>query len=287
MEENKLLKWFTNYFENKINEEYLYLGNFNCADAVNVKLKNVMIIDLENFREYFSKGNYILYGFITNDSKNKSISSSAWLKENNKQIICVKSDENLLDAIKSKDINEIRKLNYHLIEKIDFYKVLEMQDIKSFLQKRNKEIFLENDILELIYKNELFNIEIELLKKHDILTANFANKIYRLCQLDFYSTGTDIGNKIRKILNSKSRSITGKKLTEYLNSIDTRDKLSMPIKQTRIYDLKINQIEIDTKMKIAKNLLSLKKEKLDYKIIAKITELPEKVIKNMLFSTFK
>lgn len=287
MEENKLLKWFTNYFENEINEEYLYLENFNCADAVNVKLKNVTIIDLENFREYFSKGNYILYGFITNDSKDKSISSSAWLKENKKQIICVKSNENLLDAIKSKDINEIRKLNYHLIEKIDFSKVLKMQDIKSFLQKRNKDIFLENDILELIHKDELFNTEIELLKNYDILTANFANKIYRLCQLDFYSTATDIGNKIRKILNSKSRSITGKKLTEYLNSIDTKDKLSMPIKQTRIYDLKINQIEIDTKMRIAKNLLSLRKEKLDYKTIAKVTELPEEVIKNMLFSTFK
>lgn len=287
MEENKLVKWFINYFENKINEEYLYLENFNCADAVNAKFNKATIIDLENFREYSSKANYILHGFITNDSKNKNISSSAWLKENKKQIICVKSNENLLDAIKSKNIDEIRKFNYHLIEKIDFYKVLEIQDIKSFLQKRNKEISLENDILELILKDKLFNTEIELLKKHDILTANFANKIYRLCQLDFYSTATDIGNKIRKILNSKSRSITGKKLKEYLNSIDAIDKLSMPIKQTRIYDLNINQIEIDTKMRIAKNLLSLRKEKLDYKTIAKVTELPEKVINNILFSSFK
>lgn len=287
MEGNKLVKWFINYFENKINEEYLYLENFNSADAVTGKFKKETIIDLENFRENSSKGNYILHGFITNVSKNNNISSSAWLKENKKQIICVKFNGNLLEAIKSENIDEIKKFNYHLIEKIDFYKVLEMQDIKSFLQKRNKEISLENDILELIHKDKLFNTEIELLKKHDILTANFANKIYRLCQLDFYSTTTDIGNKIRKILNSKSRSITGKKLKEYLNSIDTRDKLSMPIKQTRIYDLKINQIEIDTKMRIAKNLLSLKKEKLDYKTIAKVTELPEKVINNILFSSFK
>jgi hypothetical protein len=40
-------------------------------------------------------------------------------------------------------------------------------------------------------------------------------------------------------------------------------------------------------MRIAKNLLSLKKEKLDYKTIAKVTELPEKVINNILFSSFK
>ena len=56
----------------------------------------------------------------------------------------------------------------------------------------------------------------------------------------------------------------------------------MPIKQTRVYDLNINQIEFDTKIKIAKNLLFLKKEKLDYKTIAKVTELPEKDVLKLI-----
>ena len=47
------------------------------------------------------------------------------------------------------------------------------------------------------------------------------------------------------------------------------------------YDLNINQIELDTKIKIAKNLISLKKDKLDISIISKVTELSEKEVQKL------
>lgn len=288
MEENKLVRWFENYFENKPNEEYLHLQEYHLDYNINsninemrILFKNATIINLENFREHHARKNYILYNFINNYSESGKISSATWLRKNNIQIICVEYNKDLLNAIKSGNINEIRKLKYNFIEKIDFHNILQIEDIKSFLEKRNCEVssLLEKDFLEL---DKLFNTEIELFKKHKILTANLANKIYKLCQLDFFGTTTDIGNKIKKNLNSKSKSITSKELREYLDSINTIDKLSIAIKQTRVYDLNINQIELDTKIKIAKNLLFLKKEKLDYKTIAKVTELPEKDVLKLI-----
>lgn len=287
MEENKLVRWFENYFENKPNEEYLHLQEYHFDHKINsnikemrILFKNATIINLGNFTEHHARKNYILYNFINNYSKVENISSSTWLKKNNIQIICVKYNNDLLNAIKAENIYEIGKLKYDFIEKIDFHNILQIEDIKSFLEKRNYEVssLLERDILEINKTKKLFVIEIELFKKHKILTANLANKIYKLCQLDFFGTTTDIGNKIKKILNSKSKSITSKVLREYLYDIGT----SMPIKQTRVYDLNINQIELDTKIKIAKNLLSLKKEKLDYKTIAKVTELPEKDVLKLI-----
>ncbi|MDX9962038.1 MAG: hypothetical protein RBS32_11275 [Aliarcobacter sp.] len=284
MEENKLVRWFENYFENKPNEEYLHLQEYHLDYNINsnikemrILFKNATIINLENFIEHHARKNYILYNFINNYSESGKISSATWLRKNNIQIICVEYNKDLLNAIKSGNINEIRKLKYNFIEKIDFHNILQIEDIKSFLEKRNCEVscLLEKDFLEL---DKLFNTEIELFKKHKILTANLANRIYKLCQLDFFGTSTDIGNKIKKILNSKSKSITSKVLREYLYNIGT----SMPIKQTRVYDLNINQIEFDTKIKIAKNLLFLKKEKLDYKTIAKVTELPEKDVLKLI-----
>jgi hypothetical protein len=288
LEENKLVRWFENYFENKPNKEYLYLKQNSSdykienSDLAQI-FKNSIFINSEKFiahhaeKIYHAEKNYILYNFINNYSKVGNISSSTWLKKNNIQIICVEYNYDLLNAMKLENINEIRKLKYNFIEKIDFHNILQIEDIKSFLEKRNCEVscLLEKDFLEL---DKLFNTEIELLKKHKILTANLANRIYKLCQLDFFGTSTDIGNKIKKILNSKSKSITSKVLREYLYNIGT----SMPIKQTRVYDLNINQIEFDTKIKIAKNLLFLKKEKLDYKTIAKVTELPEKDVLKLI-----
>ena len=66
--------------------------------------------------------------------------------------------------MKLENINEIRKLKYNFIEKIDFHNILQIEDIKSFLEKRNCEVscLLEKDFLEL---DNLFNTEIELFKK--------------------------------------------------------------------------------------------------------------------------
>ncbi len=284
MEENKLVKWFENYFANEINKEYLYLKEFNLSDDKSMKFNNATTINLENFKEHLSRKNYILYGSINDESKMYRISSATWIKKNDIKIISVECNEDLLNAIKSENIYEIGKFEYQFIEKIDFHKLLESENIKSFLEERDKDTsyFLENDILKLIQKDKLFNMEIELFNKHKILTAILANKIYRLCQLDFCSTTTDIGNKIRKILNSKSKSITSKKLREYFEGINIENKTSFVFKQTRVYDLNVNQIEFDTKIKIAKNLISLKKEKLDIKVISEVTELLEKDVLNII-----
>ncbi len=284
MEENKLVKWFENCFKDKSNEEYLYLINFNSADVKNLKNHNVKLIDLENFNEYISKNNYILYNKFTTNSNNNSISSANWIRlKNDIKIICVKYDEAMYNAIKSQDINKIKEFQYHFIEKIDFKEIIEMHDIYYFLQKRNLEIsfLLGYYIIPLDKIERFYKVQIELFKAQKILTADLANKIYVLLQLDFCCNNTDIGNNIRKILNVKSKSITYKKFRGYLDKVRILYKSTIPIKQIRIYDLNINQIEFDTKIKIAKNLVSLKKEKLNTVLISQITELPEKEIKKL------
>lgn len=284
MEENKLVKWFENYFENKSNEEYLYLIDFNAADVEKLKNHNVKLIDLENFPKYILKNNYILYNKFTTNSKNNNMSSANWIRlKNDIKIICVKYDEAMYNAINSKNINIIKEFKYHFIEKIDLKKILETEDIKSFLQERNLKIsfLLGYEIIELGIIDRLFNVQIELFKTQKILIADLAKKIYMLFRLDFCDNKTDIGNNIHKVLNVKSKSITGKKLKEYLNQTKIYYTGIIPIKQTRIYDLNINQIELDTKIKIAKNLISLKKDKLDISIISKVTELSEKEVQKL------
>lgn len=284
MEENKLVKWFENFFDDKSNEEYLYLINFNAADVKNLKNHNVKFIDLENFHEYISKNNYILYNKFTNNSNNNNMSSANWIRlKNDIKIICVKYDEAMYDAINSKNINKIKEFKYHFIEKIDFNEILEMHDIYCFLHERNLKIsfLLGYKIIPLDKIERLYKVQIELFKAQKILTADLANKIYVLLQLDFCCNNTNIGNNIRKILNVKSKSITYKKFREYLDKVSILYQGTIPIKQIRIYDLNINQIEFDTKIKIAKNLISLKKEKFDTVLISKITELPEKEIKKL------
>lgn len=110
MEENKLVKWFENFFDDKSNEEYLYLIDFNDADVKNLKNHNVKLIDLENFHEYISKNNYILYNKFTTNSKNNNMSSANWIRlKNDIKIICVKYDEAMYNAINSKNINIYKK----------------------------------------------------------------------------------------------------------------------------------------------------------------------------------
>ena len=120
MEENKLVKWFENFFDDKSNEEYLYLINFNDADVKNLKNHNVKFIDLENFHEYISKNNYILYNKFTTNSKNNNMSSANWIRlKNDIKIICVKYDEAMYNAINSKNINIIKDLLLNCCKNID------------------------------------------------------------------------------------------------------------------------------------------------------------------------
>lgn len=290
MEENKLVKWFENFFDDKSNEEYLYLIDFNDADVKNLKNHNVKFIDLENFHEYISKNNYILYNKFTTNSKNNNMSSANWIRlKNDIKIICVKYDEAMYNAINSKNINIIKECEYHFIEKIDFKEILEMHDIYYFLKERNLGIYslLGYEIIPLDKIERLYKVQIELFKVQKILTADLANKIYVLLQLDFCCNTTNIGNNIRKILNVKSKSITYKRLIEYLDKVSILYKGTIPIKQIRVYDLNINQYVLDTKINILKKLIKLNIDILDFKKIFEIIELSNIEIKEIKDSELK
>ena len=182
-----------------------------------------------------------------------------------------------------RNINIIKEFEYHFIEKIDFKEILEMHDIYYFLRERNLKIsfllgyvIIPSDKIERLYK-----VQIELFKSQKILTADLANKIYVLLQLDFCCNTTNIGNNIRKILNVKSKSITYKRLIEYLDKVSILYKGTIPIKQIRVYDLNINQYVLDTKINILKKLIKLNIDILDFKKIFEIIELSNIEIKEI------
>ena len=106
---------------------------------------------------------------------------------------------------------------------------------------------------------------LEVYYKRKILIASFIQKLYRLVNLNFLISEKKIGKILCNILNTSSKTVTPK----YIGILGGTKKTS----NTRVYDLKFNQTELDTKIKIATNLLKLNLKELDIKQISKNTGL--------------
>ena len=106
---------------------------------------------------------------------------------------------------------------------------------------------------------------LEVYYKRKILIASFIQKLYRLVNLNFLISEKKIGKILCNILNTSSKTVTPK----YIGILGGTKKIS----NTRVYDLNFNQTELDTKLKIATNLLELNLKELDIKQISKNTEL--------------
>lgn len=286
--ENELEKWFDNLIHNNPNNKILFLDNVDSNELSNIKNKYNNVSKRSFFEILF------LDGKIDNQNFVESSSILCLKVDNNflpdmffgKEIIYVdlknKVDNSLKDIILGKT-NKINFENYEFkyLNKINLknliadkdellYKIRERKELLKYITGKDFDFdksnsYFKNDIAELAkYINILIN--------KDILTANFAHYLYKLFMLDFSSSVTKVGLEISKSLNSKSKTFTHASLTEIKSNNYN----------LKAYDLKINQIEIDTKITIANNLLSLKKEKLDYKTIARVVNLPKEEVFKLL-----
>lgn len=311
--ENELKLWIDNLIKIKSNNEIsflelarikalnnkiLFLDNVDSNELINIKNKYDRDIVTKSFLEII-----FLDGKIRNQivlSNNPIVCLKVgdnFLPDNFfiRDIIYVKSNKELINLLEDIIVNSNNKINldnfkYDCIKKINIKTIIEnKEELFDKIRERKRLLksitgidfdldksvsFLKNDIVEL-------SKHINFLKEKNILTASFAHYLYKIFMLDFNSSTTKVGLKISKSLNSRSKTFSYKSLTDIKS-----DNYNL-----KAYDLNINQIEIDTKIKIAKNLLTLKEGEFNNKIIAKVTELSEKDIlklyKDIIFSNFK
>ncbi len=294
--DNELEIWFDNFINKRFNNKILFIDKLNKEqiDRIRNTYKNISNLIKINFLDDTNHGeafpiesNYLVYlksdtNFAKTDIFKKDI---IYVSSN----IFIQNFENFLNyAFEIKDL--IYNIEYYIIEKVSIKDIIENKEelldkikirkklLKSILGKDFD--FNKIDITESGYQDIKLGEYLNILKNKNILITSLGHYLYRIFTLDFTSTTTRTGLNIRKDLNSKSKTFTYKYLTD--KNVNNHN--------LKAYDLNINQIEFDIKIKIAINLLSLKKEKLDYKTIAKVTELPEKdvlkLIKKIQFSYF-
>lgn len=278
MEDNKIKNWLENAFNARDNEETIFIRDLNIyslnkplyskLDFINLSIKNTdysikfknsiipITNNMDNFQNLIKKN--IKDGFIFIEDEN--------------------SKKNLIRAINTKDISICDEIKYSLVRPISLEKILKyskdelrifINDTENILKAINSEYikFHEEDL-------EYF---LEVYYKRNILIAAFIQKLYRLVNIDFISSEKKIGGILSYILSTSSKTVTPK----YIKILGGTKKIS----NLRIYDLNINQIEQDTKIKIATNLLKLNLKELDIKQISENTGLSinkvEKIYKQL------
>lgn len=296
---NKLEEWFDNLIHNNPNNKILFLDNIDSNELSNIK---------NEYNNNIRKRSFCEILFLDREIDNQKFYGSS-------SILCLKIGDNFLpDMLFGKEIiyvdlknkvdNSLKDIILGKTNKINFenyeFKYLNKINLKNLIADKDELLYKIRERKELLkyitgkdfdfdksnshFKSDIAELAkyINILINKDILTANFAHYLYKLFMLDFSSSVTKVGLEISKSLNSKSKTFTHASLTDIKSSNYN----------LKAYDLNRNQIEIDTKIRIAKNLFALTKEgKLDNKTIAKITELSEKeVLKlfmNIQLSTFK
>jgi type I restriction-modification system DNA methylase subunit len=212
-----------------------------------------------------------------------NLKDESFIKREGRQLVFKSVDEIRDIYINKKEIKNISALisreeiaenNYSFA--IDKYVVTEKtKEVQKELEKF--ELIRLEDIAD-IRKSQLFKDEekgkfdeedleyfLEVYYKRKILIASFIQKLYRLVNLNFLISEKKIGKILCNILNTSSKTVTPK----YIGIRGGTKKNS----NTRVYDLNFNQTELDTKIKIATNLLELNLKELDIKQISKITDL--------------
>lgn len=288
MNENKLQEWINQFNKGEQNQVVLfvdieyesldkYLINIlkNIGNRIEIikpfyssryKYWNNVIIFKDNFKydkSYFS-------GYFTNFRYDNSLSDDDNFldiinKCVNRGIIYIKNIDDFSKVLKNlNDKNLAIDIEVTYISRDNFEDIIKnKQNIKSYVEKRKKDLFK-------IYKNILnhnfdyLDEHIELFEQKKILTAKFAHYLYRLIELDFYSTVSDVGTKIGKILGVRAKTTNYKK-----NFIITS---TYEFRNFKAYDLNNIDLYYDFKMKIAKKLVKI--DKISPSQIAKIVELP-------------
>lgn len=265
MQDNKLKIWIENCLNNELNIEVVFIkyegilnikkpfnSKFYCIDTNMInndcdsKFINSIITtnQIYNFEKLFY--NNIKDGFIFIEDK--------------------ESIKKFIYAIETKDISICNEIKFSLVKPVSLGIIhkYSREDIEIFIKNR------ESILKAMNYKYVKFDEEdleyfLEVYYKRKILIASFIQKLYRLVNLNFLISEKKIGKILCNILNTSSKTVTLK----YIGILGGTKKTS----NTRVYDLNINQTELDTKIKIATNLLKLNLKELDIKQISKNTGL--------------
>lgn len=273
MNDNKIVEWFKNAFENKVNAQSIFIKDYgfdNINKPYSVKINFINLKYLNN--DFIPKSNNPI--ILVNNTLNFQNSIKEHISKGFIFIHDKQSVENLILAIATKDINKLNEVQSIVIEPIKLETLLSFN--KSELQKFivNMENILKainEQYIKLDHEDLFYFLEVYYSKK--ILIASFAQRLFRLATLNFKISEKKVGSSLSEILNSSSKVVTPK----YIGIISSTKKIS----NMRVYDLNVNQREREIRTDIAKKLLAFNLKELDVKTIAKITDLPLKIVEKL------
>ena len=265
MQDNKLKIWIENGLNNAPNVEVVF-----------IKYEGILNINKPNY----SKFDWIDTNRVNSDCSSKFINSIITINQISKLqklfynsikdgFIFIEDKESIkkfIYAIETKDISICNEIKFSLVKPVSLGIIhkYSREDIEIFIKNR------ESILKAMNYKYVKFDEEdlkyfLEVYYKRKILIASFIQKLFRLVNVNFSFSEKKIGKILCNILNTSSKTVTPK----YIGIRGGTKKTS----NTRVYDLNFNQTELDTKIKIATNLLELNLKELDIKQISKNTEL--------------
>ena len=273
MNDNKIEEWIKNAFENKVNTQPIFIKDYD-VDNINkpfgVKINFINLKYLNN--DFIPKSNNPI--ILVNNTLNFQNSIKEHISKGFIFIHDKQSVENLILAITTKDINKLNEVQSIVIEPIKLETLLNLN--KSELQKfivdmENILKAINEQYIKLNHEDLLYFLEVYYSKK--ILIASFAQKLFRLATLNFVISEIKVGGSLSEILNSSSKVVTPK----YIGIIGGTKKIS----NIRVYDLNVNHREREIRTDIAKKLLAFNLKELDVKTMAKVTDLPLKIVEKL------
>lgn len=273
MNDNKIEEWIKNAFENKVNTQPIFIKDYgfdNINKPFDIKINFINLKYLNN--DFIPKSNNPI--IVINNTFNFQNSIKEHISKGFIVILDKQSIENLIFGIRTKDIYKIKEIQCIVIEPIKLETLLNLNksDFQRFIVDRENILKAINEqYIRLDYEDLLYFLEVYYGKK--ILIASFAQRLFRLATLDFITGEKRIGTSLRKILNTSSKVVTPK----YIGIIGGTKKIS----NTRVYDLNVNQREREIRTDIAKKLLAFNLKELDVKTMAKVTDLPLKIVEKL------
>ena len=275
MKENKIKKWLNDVNENKASA--ILILKVNNEDIENI-FNSIKKLNNTTKRHFFV--NKIDY--IQQENKFSPINQILIIKKNHYIVIkemqehikrgCIyiedaRSIEIFINALDNNRIDSCNEIKYEVIERTDFLTILQDKtNLTNFFFDR-VEILKKIGIHVLEKHIEFYKLVLNHYIKHNVIAANFIHKLYQICNLDFESSSRAIGDRISLICGVKSKAIN-------ILNISVSLRQHVKVNNIKVYDLNFNNIEFDTKLKIASNLLKLDSKDLNIEKISKITELP-------------
>lgn len=273
MNDNKIVEWVKNAFENKVNTQPIFIKDYgfdNINKPFDIKINFINLKYLNN--DFIPKSNNPI--IVINNTFNFQNSIKEHISKGFIVILDKQSIENLILAIATKDIYKIKEIQCIVIEPIKLETLLNLNksDFQRFIVDRENILkTIDEQYIKLEYEDLLYFLEVYYSKK--ILIASFAQKLFRLATLNFVISEKKVGGSLSEILNTSSKVVTPK----YIGIIGGTKKIS----NIRVYDLNVNHREREIRTDIAKKLIAFNLKELDVKTMAKVTDLPLKIVEKL------